>query len=153
MEVKLIRIDKLLKNRELLQQYYGQDDIPVIPDAIKPDLEAVFLQQLEEAIREHLDAPDFGVPELAKEVFLSQSQMYRKLKAITGKTPSQFIRSCRLRHGREMLAKSELSIADVAYATGFADPNYFSRTFNDEFGSSPSDWRKKRGIGYCKANP
>jgi AraC-like DNA-binding protein len=73
---------------------------------------------------------------------LSQMQVYRKLKALTGKTASQFIRSYRLSIGKEMLKKPELSISEIAYEVGFSDPNYFSRTFHKEFGAPPGDFRK-----------
>ena len=71
---------------------------------------------------------------------MSQMQLYRKLKALTGKTPSQFIRSYRLQKGLELLQQGELNISEIAYDVGFTDPSYFSRVFQKEFGKSPSDF-------------
>ncbi|MEM9261294.1 MAG: response regulator, partial [Bacteroidota bacterium] len=142
----LIRLENLLDNRHKLRHYYAQGELPLVTDALHPDREAVFLHELEAAVEERLDDPDFGVPLLAAAVTMSQSQVYRKLKALVGKTPSQFIRSVRLRRGRELLTDPARNVSEIAYEVGFADPNYFTRTFNEEFGSSPSDWRRKRGI-------
>ena len=91
---------------------------------------------------EHLDDASYGIPELCKSVLISQMQVYRKLKALTDQTPSQFIRLVRLKKGKELLLNSNLTISEVAYEVGFTDPNYFSRTFQQEFGKSPSDFRK-----------
>ncbi|MCB9351382.1 MAG: helix-turn-helix transcriptional regulator [Lewinellaceae bacterium] len=73
---------------------------------------------------------------------MNQMQVYRKVKALTGKTPSQFIRSYRLQKGLELLQKGELNISEIAYDVGFTDPSYFSRVFQKEFGKSPSDFIK-----------
>ncbi len=85
---------------------------------------------------------EFGVAELASAVHMSQMQVYRKLKALTGKTPSQFIRSQRLQQGLSLLRKGGLTIAEIAYTVGFNEPAYFSRVFQQEFGKSPSDYLK-----------
>ena len=87
------------------------------------------------------DSPYFGIPELAERVGLSQMQVYRKLKALTDKTPSQFIRSYRLNKGLKMIQTSDLNISEIAYEVGFSDPNYFSRTFHKEFGNPPGYYR------------
>ena len=73
---------------------------------------------------------------------MSKMQVYRKLKALQDKTPSAFMRSVRLQKGKELLQNSDLNISEIAYEIGFSDPNYFSRTFQKEFGSSPKDFRK-----------
>lgn len=142
----LVRIENLLENRRKLRVYYAEGQVPVVADALRPDPEAAFLAALEGVVKERLDDPSLDVPQLAAAVAMSQSQMYRKLKAVTGKTPSQFIRSVRLRRGRELLTDPARNVSEIAYAVGFSDPNYFSRTFNDEFGCNPTDWRKKNGI-------
>jgi AraC-like DNA-binding protein len=107
-----------------------------------PTPEQALLQQLTEFVRQHLQREDLGVQDLAAHLHLSQSQVYRKLKALSGHSPSLFIRYVRLRRAKEMLQDEFLSIAEVAYQVGFSDPNYFSRVFNQAFGQSPSDFRR-----------
>ncbi|MEM6316720.1 MAG: helix-turn-helix transcriptional regulator [Bacteroidota bacterium] len=103
-------------------------------------IEDVFLEKLHGHIQTHLSDAKFGVDQLAKANHLSQMQLYRKLKALTGKTPSQFIRSYRLQKGLELLQKGQLTVSEIAYDVGFTDPSYFSRTFQKEFGRSPSSF-------------
>jgi len=139
-EELIIRLEKLVETHRRLQQFYaGTNDSPQTTVA---SVDEIFLQDLREQIEIYLNDPEFGVTRLAESVSMNQMQVYRKLKALTGKTPSQFIRSHRLRKGLELLHKGELNISQVAYETGFADPSYFSRVFQQEFGKSPSDFLK-----------
>ncbi len=103
--------------------------------------EAKFLLQLQETILAHLLDVNFSVPELSKIMQMSHVQIYRKLKALSGKTPVQFIRFIRLKKAMDLLQNSDLNITEIAYETGFSDPNYFTRTFTKEFGMPPSAMR------------
>jgi AraC-like DNA-binding protein len=73
---------------------------------------------------------------------LSHTHVNRKLKAMTGKTPSRFIRSIRLQKAVELLKTTDLNVSEIAYDVGFSDPNYFSRSFSEEFGYPPNVIRK-----------
>jgi AraC-like DNA-binding protein len=75
-------------------------------------------------------------------MLLSQSQLFRKLKALTGRSVAIHIRGIRLQKSRELLQNSEFTISEVAYDCGFTDPAYFSRTFSKEFGRAPSSFRR-----------
>lgn len=145
-EELFIRLRQLVILRRKLQQRYahfGKTTPPAPVKAAELSPDDLFLEKLEQAVLEQLGETDFGVPELAQSVYLSQMQVYRKLKALLNRTPSQFIRSIRLRQGQELLRNPDLNISEIAYDVGFADPNYFSRVFNEEFGISPSDWRQR----------
>jgi signal transduction histidine kinase/DNA-binding response OmpR family regulator len=144
-EELLLRMENLLRIRRQLQKRYAQQteardtegDLPAITPA-----EDAFLEKLHQFIHAHLMDADFGVPQLAAAAHLSQMQLYRKLKALTGKTPSRFIRSYRLRQGLELLKQGHLTVSEVAYEVGFTDPSYFSRTFQEEFKKNPSQFLK-----------
>ncbi len=138
----LVRLKKLVELRHILQERFSTSPDGPLATPTPNDKEAKFLQKLREKVIEQMDNPDFGVPQLAQRVFMSQIQVYRKLKALTGQTPSQFIRSIRLQKAKELLKDTEMSIAEIAYEVGYSDPNYFSRTFQSEFKSSPRDFRK-----------
>ena len=75
---------------------------------------------------------------------MSQVQVYRKLKALTGKTPTQYMRMLRMKRAMELLNNTQLNISEIAYDLGFSDPNYFSRTFQQIYGKTPSSIRKKQ---------
>jgi AraC-like DNA-binding protein len=73
---------------------------------------------------------------------LSESQIYRKLKAISGKSTAVFIRSIRLQKGKELIQTTDDTISEIAYEVGFNDPAWFSRAFKEEFGFAPSSMSK-----------
>ena len=100
-----------------------------------------FIRKLEAAIENNLGDSSFGVNQLFEAVSMSQMQVYRKLKASVNQTPSQFIRRYRLEVGKERLKHTHKTVAEIAYEVGFTDPNYFSRTFYQEFLITPSDYR------------
>lgn len=139
-EELLIRLEKLVEVRRQLQRRYAQG--AQVVQITEPSVDDLFLQKLWEHIQANLSDAEFGVAELAAAVPMSQMQLYRKLKALTDKTPSQFIRSYRLQKGLELLRKGELTVSEIAYDVGFTDPSYFSRVFQKEFGKNPSDFLK-----------
>jgi AraC-like DNA-binding protein len=79
---------------------------------------------------------------LCRAVLLSRTQLHKKLKALTGQSASLFIRQIRLYAGLDLLKTTDLNVAEIAYQVGFEDPNYFSRCFTHEFGTTPSETRK-----------
>ncbi|MDB4728272.1 response regulator, partial [Saprospiraceae bacterium] len=140
----LTRVRKLLELRKNLQARYsnGNLQIEAEPNAIKlPTIENRFLQKLQTAVEDRLNDSELSIPELCKAVHLSHTQLYRKLKALTGKTPSQFIRTVRLNKAMILIKESDLNISEIAYDVGFSDPNYFARMFKQEFGKSASEVR------------
>ncbi|MGH1436917.1 MAG: ATP-binding protein [Lewinella sp.] len=137
-EELIIRLKTLVAVRQQLQRRYGESAASIAANAAAPSIEDTFLQKLHEHIHAQLNNSEFGVPQLAAASHLSQMQLYRKLKALTGKTPSQFIRSYRLNQGLELLKEGQLTVSEVAYEVGFSDPSYFSRTFQKEFRKNPS---------------
>ena len=140
----LVRIERLIHTRRLLQQRYAAG-FTSIKDAGKtnalPESEVIFLQKLRAVTEKNMADSRFGPARLEKELQMSKMQIYRKLKALLDKTPSVFIRDVRLEKSRELLRESDLNISETAYEVGFSDPNYFSRTFRKKFGISPKDFR------------
>jgi len=101
--------------------------------------ETKFVAKVIDLIHEELDNSAFGISELSFKLRLSESQVYRKLKAITGKSTAVFIRTIRLETAKEELQNTDKTVSEIAYAVGFNDPSWFSRAFRDEFGFAPSD--------------
>ena len=101
-----------------------------------------FLQKIQKIVEGQLEK-DITIEALAKQVFISRVQLYRKIKAMTGLSPSQFIEGIRLSKAAQLLKHSPLSISEIAYDVGFSDPKYFSRQFVKAFGKTPSTFRNK----------
>ena len=154
-EELLVRIQKLLEMRKNLQQYYlktaGIENGNVTPIAEEnaivrkaindEEKEDVFVKKVREAVEQHLTDVNFSVEKLCKLVFMSHSQLHRKLDALTGCSPNKFIRMIRLKKAKELLQDPANSIGSIALDCGYADPGYFGRVFKQEFGVSPVEWR------------
>ena len=119
-----------------------EDDFTDIKDSVFKSSGSDFIQKLNEAMEKNFEDATFGVNELYDAVAMSQMQVYRKLKSLAGKTPSQFIRDYRLLKAKTLLKQTDKTIAEIAYEVGFTDPNYFSRAFQKTYFQSPSDFRR-----------
>lgn len=144
-EELFIRLEKLLELRRKLQISYAQtifspkNFVPTQSKKLKePSLDDLFLQKIRQIIDDKIGDPDLDIPYLCQSVGLSTAQLFRKMKALTGEAPISFIRRIRLHRAKELLQSTDLSIAEIAYDSGFTDPNYFSRAFKKEFGEAPS---------------
>jgi signal transduction histidine kinase/DNA-binding response OmpR family regulator/ligand-binding sensor domain-containing protein len=137
-----VRLRKLIELRKRLQAYY-QHASPI--HASSPSTfpqEDAFIRKIQALLEEHLDDESYNVQMLAREMNMSRSQVFRKLKALTGKSIVQYMREYRLHIARQLLQQGELTISEVAYEVGFKDPAYFSRAYSALFGAPPSTTRK-----------
>jgi signal transduction histidine kinase/DNA-binding response OmpR family regulator/ligand-binding sensor domain-containing protein len=145
----LVRIKKMLEMRNHLQQYYlkkagvhGEIGNMALPEKVIGNaIEDSFVKRVSEIIEENLADADFTVEKLSQLVFMSHSQFYRKLNALTGCSPNKFIRMIRLKRAKELLKDPATSVASVAMDCGFDDPGYFARVFKQEYNVSPQKWR------------
>ena len=96
-------------------------------------------------VEDNIARSDLSVEELSKELGMSRVHLYKKLLAITGKTPIEFIRIIRLQRAAQLLRGSQQNISEIAYQVGFNNPKYFSRYFKEEFGILPSAFQYKQG--------
>ncbi|MBK7700708.1 MAG: helix-turn-helix transcriptional regulator [Saprospiraceae bacterium] len=92
-------------------------------------------------IQNHFKDSQFQITDLCREVNLSRSQLYRKTKALLGENIGDYLQNKRLAHAEELLQKSELSISEIAYASGFSSPHYFATVFKQKYNMSPSQFR------------
>ena len=97
-----------------------------------------------EVIMESLDDPDFSVTVLCKKVGYSRPQLYRKLQALHGLSPSDYIREIRLKEAARLLELKTGNVSEIAYQTGFNNLSYFSKVFQERFGVVPSGYSKKK---------
>jgi AraC-like DNA-binding protein len=111
---------------------------------IEVPIESNFLIKVDTIITRHLNDADFKVNDLSRALHISRTQLHRKMKAATNKSTSHVVRSLRLCKARNLLFSTNLKVTEVAYDTGFKDPNHFSRVFKQEFGISPSKIRKAK---------
>jgi len=139
----LIRIEKMIELRRHLLEKYSSRKHKLKSTLSKDNIEDVFLVKIISAIEKNIDDSHFGTLHLSHAIGMSESQLYRKLKALTGKSTAIFIRTVRLHKARELLTATSLNVSEIAYETGFSDPAWFSRVFKEEFGVSPNTFRNK----------
>ena len=97
----------------------------------------------QEVLDKHLSESNFNVEQFSKEMGMSRMQLHRKLKALTGQTTTEFIRSQRLKLAASLLQKSDVNISEIGYQVGFNDHSYFTKCFRETYGTSPSEFSKK----------
>lgn len=136
------RLDQLVSLRKKLIDKIENDGFKNIIKKPSKDPKLQFVQKVIKLIHEDISNSNFGSDDLAKKLLISESQLYRKIKAITEKSTAVFIRSIRLQHAKELLSTSNKTVSETAYEVGFNDPSWFSRAFKDEFGCAPSDISK-----------
>jgi len=135
-----LRIRKFLEWTEKCHRSFSQKmDVSPGEITITP-LDEKLIEKAINIVEEHLSDTEFSVEELGAAVGLSRSHLYKKLMSITGKGPAEFIRTIRLKRGRQLLGKSQLQIAEIAYEVGFNSPKRFTINFKSEFGISPSEY-------------
>ena len=102
--------------------------------------EVEFLGRVKTLVEGRLSDPDYGVEQLARDLCMERTGLYKKLTAVVGKSPVLFIRNVRLRRAAELLRSGGMSVNEVADATGFNSPSYFAKCFKAEFGARPSEF-------------
>ncbi len=134
-----IRLQNLIEGRRRLRKRFAEKLVFQASEIAGTPQEETFLEQLLEAIQNHLDDSQFDVNALSQLMNMSKSQLNRKMRAVINKSPNQFIRSYRLETARQMILRNkDLTLSEIAYDTGFSSPAYFSKCFHDEFGYPPS---------------
>ena len=130
------------------------EDIPTVPEntetseesenteTVEPVANTLFITRFKEVVESHLDDSELSVEDLATQMNLSRVQLYRKVKAVTGSTPIELLRTARLNRAYQLLLTTDKSVSEVAYQVGFTAPSYFTKCFKDEYGMLPGDIKK-----------
>ncbi len=137
-ELLQARIHNLVVTNENLRKQF-QKQVGVSTQEIKIESQdEKLMQQILKIIEKNIDNPDFSVEELSRDVFMSRVGLYKKVFALTGKTPIELIRAVRIERAAQLLQKSKLTVAEVAYEVGFNNPKYFAKYFKAAYGVLPS---------------
>ncbi|MEM9895753.1 MAG: ATP-binding protein, partial [Bacteroidota bacterium] len=128
------RVSTILKNRQLTKQKFRTRLDFKATEMDIASVDETFIQKTVDAVEAHMDDSMLGAEALAHEVGVSRIQLYRKIKALTGQTVNEFIKSIRLKHAANLLVDGNLNISQIAYRTGFSAPNHFATYFRKYFG-------------------
>ena len=136
----LAQIRMLLEQRKRLQEKFRQSwpsaEVDQMPEELDP-----FIGEVEKLILTDLDNSELRINHICKKMHVSRTQLHNKIKSVTGYSTSIFIRRIRLHEARRLLTSTRLTVTEIAYQTGFNDPNFFSRVYKKEFGERPGESR------------
>jgi len=144
MDILFLRIRKLIEQQESRKALFHKT-IDVNPSSITiTSLDEKLVQKALDCVEKNMDNPEYSVEELSTDIGMNRTHLYRKLQSIVGMTPSDFIRSIRLKRAAQLLEKSQLNVAEIADMVGFNTQKYFSKYFKEMFGVYPSQYGKDR---------
>ncbi|MEP0305240.1 MAG: DNA-binding response regulator, partial [Maribacter dokdonensis] len=140
-EMKLLKsyINRLIESRQQFLENNINDKNKITLLDNTSNLDKTFMQKVLDYVNENLGEPDLNVEHLADDMSLSRSQLYRKIKAITGMTANELIRKIRLKKAKQMIESGSDSISEVGFKVGFSSASYFSKCFKNEFGILPTE--------------
>ncbi|MBJ2196509.1 substrate-binding domain-containing protein [Barnesiella sp. CU968] len=149
------RIENLLENRRRIKNIWGASHDRSEGDLSKPangsaerrivstDVENEFYARFLKLVESRMGDADMNVDQLASEMGLGRSQLYRKIKALTNYSPVELIRNLRLKRARHLLTTTDRSISEIAYEVGFSTPAYFSKCYREAYGETPTELRSR----------
>jgi len=137
-EILEARIRNLIHQREKSQKAFRKTLDIKASELQVTSLDTRFIENAVKCVEKNIAAPDFSVEALGDELGISRAYLYKKMVALTGKSPLEFIRTIRLQHAAQLLEKSQLTVSEVAYKVGFNTPKYFTKYFKEEFNMLPS---------------
>jgi YesN/AraC family two-component response regulator len=132
------KIDNLLLTRAAFQKTFSEAEEGAVFQRLSNELDQQFLDDITQVVEDNISDAELTVNFLCQSVRMSRTPFYHKLKTLIDLTPSEFIRTIRLKRARQMLLRPGINISEVAYSTGFSDAKYFSTLFKKNFGVSPS---------------
>ncbi|HOG19377.1 MAG TPA: DNA-binding response regulator, partial [Salinivirgaceae bacterium] len=138
------RISNLLESREKIKSIFSAPTYAksVIANTLG-ELDNEFIEKVVNMIEENLSSEQVNIGYLADQMYMSHSTFYRKIKALTGLSATDFIRKIRIQHAKKMLASQKYSITEIAYKVGFGGLSSLRKAFKAELGISPSEFLKQ----------
>ena len=140
MNVLKSHLSQLINSRQILfnKYYNGVSDKELLNTT---SLDKQFITNILEYIHKNINDPSLNVENLADELLISRSKLYRKIKALTGNTANEFIKKIRLEKAKQFLESSDHSISEISFKVGFSSPSYFTKCYKTQFGNLPTEVR------------
>ncbi|MGJ1333797.1 two-component regulator propeller domain-containing protein [Sphingobacterium siyangense] len=140
MDVLVAKVNSLLQLNQAFKEVYSKQVSIVAPEMTISSEKDKFLQKVLNYVHDNIDNPQLSVEALSAHTSMSRASLYNKLLELTGMSPVDFIRSVKLEKAAGLLEKSDKSISEIAYETGFANPNYFTKVFKAKYQMTPSEY-------------
>lgn len=134
----LIKMTEYVENKEKKELI-----VPKITETEITSLDQQLVDNATAYVENNISNSDISVETMSEAMNMSRVHLYKRLTAITGQTPSEFIRDIRLRHAERLLRLSQLTVSEVSYKVGISNPRYFSKYFKDKYGMLPSQYKSQ----------
>ena len=141
-----IRVINLIEQRKKLATIYRVGYSVAAPTPKEPSLDDKFLMKAKQLVEDNIGDAGFGVEKMADDMHLSRAQLFRKLKAIAGLSPNEFINEIRLQKAAQLILSKSDTLTQISYAVGFNEQSYFAKRFRKKFGVAPSEYGKKNAV-------
>lgn len=136
----------LRTHKQMIERYRHSKKIEP-PKITVNSLDEEWMENALAVVKKHLSDDKFSTDIFAREMLMSRTSLYTKMKALTGESVKEFIRRIRLNTAAEMILRNEHSIAEINFLVGFATPSYFTTSFKKYFGCQPTEYIKKQTEG------
>lgn len=137
-----LKVAKSVEKQKNIRQNFGKK-IDIAPSEIEiTSMDEKFVKKAVEIVEENIGNTEFLIEDLCREMGMSRVYFYKKILALTDKTPSEFVRYIRLKRAADLLEKSQMFVNEVAFQVGFNDPKYFRKYFKEEFGVTPKEYKQ-----------
>ncbi|WP_418603597.1 hybrid sensor histidine kinase/response regulator transcription factor [Hwangdonia sp.] len=137
-----IRVDNLLKSRKKLIDKFKKDIILQPKELTVTSADEKFLKKAIGIVETNISNPEFSITSFIDDMGSSRSVLYRKLKALTDQSISEFIKTIKLKRAAQLISKSDMNISEIAYDLGFNDLKHFRKSFKKLFNVLPSQYRE-----------
>jgi signal transduction histidine kinase/DNA-binding response OmpR family regulator len=138
-------LKNLIETRQKLFQRFSQEAFLLPKELSNNPLDQDFLEQAIDYIEKNMADESLSVEKLASQLCISRSQTYRKIKALTGQSATEFLRIVRLKKAVKLMECGELNVSEIAFKVGFGTPHYFTKCFKEHFGKLPSEYMSDSG--------
>jgi signal transduction histidine kinase/DNA-binding response OmpR family regulator len=138
------QVTQVINTRRKLYTRYSQDAYLMPANLTDNTIDKEFLQKAVDYVKNNLRNSQLSVESIAELFNISRSQVYRKIKALTGQTVVEFIRSVRLKHALTLMEEKKYNLSEIADRAGFNSLSYFTRSFKDQYGKAPSEYLEKK---------
>lgn len=145
-DILLNRIQNILKQQKQRQENF-QKDINATPESITiSSADEKFLKKAISLVEENINNSEYSIEDMSHDMAMSRVNLFRKIRSTTGMSPTDFVKSIRLRKAAQLLSQGDMNIVEVAYSVGFNTPSYFTKSFKKMFGVLPTEYHSKQDV-------
>lgn len=138
-----VRIRSMIANRKRLKEYFNRNLTFGDGKTRITEMDKSFMDKFRKIVMDNLSDNGLNVDEIGRNLGMSRIQLYRKIKALTNYAPNELVRAIRLKEAGRLLISSGLTVAEIAYDTGFSSPSYFTKCFKEYFNESPTEYQNR----------